>query len=403
MKKHKNWISIILSLIITQGCVEQFDYSSTSSSKQNLVVRALLTNELKKHTIELSRTVPIDSIKIEPEKKAAITITSDIGETYSFYGNEKGVYTSNVEFSAKPDRTYILNIKTQDGNSYISSAEKLPSNSQIENINFTIENNTLGGFEEIVFRVNSKLSEDEGKLYRYEYDETYKVKPIFWSSKKLIVTSNTLPYKFDLVDKNPNIEGTGICYGNNYSEKIILTETKTLSQDKVINFPIRKIPIDSYIIGIRYSILVKQYVLNQNTYNFYKLLDKFSDPNNIFSQIQVGNIQSNIVYEPDPEKNKVFGFFEVSSLSTKRTFFNRSELTDTPFINYSSNECINEINPEITDSFGNSPLLDKIKKGWIYQRFTEPPVPNKPYLLVEKKCGDCTHLGPISQPKFWID
>lgn len=403
MKKYKNWILIIFSFIITQSCVEQFDYSSTSSSEQNLVVRALLTNELKKHTIELSRTISIDSTKIEPEKNATITITSDVGETYSFYGNKKGIYTSNVEFSAKPDRTYILNIKTQDENSYISSAEKLPSNSQIENINFTIEYNALEGFDEIVFRVNSKLSENEGKLYRYEYDETYKVKPIFWSSKKLVVSSNTLPYKFDLVDKDPNIEGIGVCYGSNYSKEIILTETKTLSQDKVINFPVRKIPIDSYIIGIRYSILVKQYVLNQNTYDFYKLLDKFSDPYNIFSQIQVGNIKSNIVYEPNPEKNKVFGFFEVSSLNTKRIFFNRNELTNTPFFNYASNECVNEINPEITDSYGNSPLLNNIKKGWIYQRFAEPPPPNKPYLLVKKKCGDCTHIGPISQPEFWID
>jgi hypothetical protein len=50
-------------------------------------------------------------------------------------------------------------------------------------------------------------------------------------------------------------------FHNKKSDKIILTSTNDLSEDRVI-FPVRFIKDSDYTIANRYSILVKQYVQN---------------------------------------------------------------------------------------------------------------------------------------------
>ncbi|CAM1344644.1 DUF4249 domain-containing protein [Tenacibaculum amylolyticum] len=395
---------IIISTTIT-SCVETFDFK-TVSFNTNLVVRAVLTNELKQQTVELSRTIPIDSTDLKPEKNAIVSITDDLGTIYNFQETNDGIYTSNIDFEAQPNRLYTLNIQTENGNTYNSTSETLPPPSTIENIEVNVEDNEIDQIQEVVIKTNSSISGDKGKYYRYEYAETFKVKTPIWSPKKIVILSDVLPYAFDLVDKTPEVDGIGFCYGTLNSKNILLTETVTLAQDQVVGFTVRKIPLNSYIVGRRYSILVKQYVINKSTFDFYTLLNTFSNPDDIFSQTQVGNIPSNITSNTNPIEDKVIGFFEVSSIATKRIFFNRSEVTSAPFLNYLfAGNCVERPNPEIVTSFGTSPLLDYLKNGYIYQGAPDTPIipPNRPYALTIKPCGDCTHIGPVKPPNFWIE
>ncbi|CAM1344642.1 DUF4249 domain-containing protein [Tenacibaculum amylolyticum] len=407
MAKFKKYTYLILLLIIASSCIETFEFK-TASFDANLVVRAIITNELKQHTVELSRTIPIDSTKLDPERNAIVSITNDAGEMYNFQETQDGIYTSNVDFAILPNIAYTLNIETQDGNTYNSTPETLPKTSTIQDLEVSVQENDIDQIKEVVIKANSNTSGNEGQYYRYAYEETFKVKTAVWSPKKLVILSNTPPYSFELVDKDPNIDGIGFCYGTLNSKNILLTETLTLAQDQIIGFPIRKIPIDNYIVGIRYSILVKQYVINQNTYDFYTLLNTFSNPDNIFSQTQVGNIPSNISSTTNPTEDKVIGFFEVSSIATERIFFNRNEIADTftGFNNYVSlADCTERPNPFITGPFGNSPLLDLLLNGWIYQSPPDTPIipPERPYALTVKPCGDCTHIGAPIPPSFWVE
>ncbi len=400
MKKNNLWSYFIILILIS--CVESFEIENIVF-EGNLVVEATLTNEFKNHTIKLSRTIAIDSTGISPEKNALVSIIDELNTTYNFQENENGIYTSITQFSAESNKKYTLNIETNNGKKYTSTPEKLPLTSEIESIFIDVEENDLGEPEAII-KTNSNSSNIEGQYYRYEYDETFKVKAPVWRTKKINIISDTPPYQFEIISKPPE-EGIGFCYGTKSSKNIILTETKTLSQDKVLEFPVRYILLENYLIGIRYSIFLKQYVLNKNTYDYYLLLNKFSDPDDIFSQTQVGNIPSNISSNLG---EKVIGFFEVSTISKKRIFFNRSDITSVAtYTNYNSvNECTNSlIQPEITNSRGDSPLLTRLKTH-VYQGTPNapvPPPPNMPYILISKVCGECTHIGPPLKPDFWID
>lgn len=403
--KQINILAFISIILLISSCIEPIDFS-TVSVESNLVVNARITNEFKFHTVELSRTIPVDSSNVSPETNAKVSLLDETGFVYNFQETSSGIYNSVDEFAAEANKTYTLNIETSNGRKYSSSAETLPSDASIGDITTSVENNEIAGTEELVIKVNSNISGGEGKYYRYEYDETYKIKTPIWSSKKLLVISDKPPYEFQLVDKTPEEDGIGFCYGNQQSKRILVTETLSLAQDQVVGFPIRQIPLDDYIIGIRYSILVKQYVINRNTFEFYSLLETFSNPDDIFSQTQVGNIVSNVKSVEQPNEDKVIGFFEVSSVSTKRFFFNRSDITDTNFVNYRTLVgCEERVNPDIIGPTGNSPLLIRLQTGWIYQSPPDLPIipPNKLYQLAQKPCGDCSHLGPVNPPEFWVE
>ncbi|MEZ0131763.1 DUF4249 family protein, partial [Flavobacterium sp. LBUM151] len=93
-----------------------------------------------------------------------------------------------------------------------------------------------------------------------------------------------------------------------------------LSEDR-INLPIRFIDIKDPIIGERYSIIVRQYVQNLESYTFYKILKSLSTSTSLFSQVQPGFNYGNLKSANDPNE-KIVGYFEVSSVSSKRIFFN---------------------------------------------------------------------------------
>ncbi|CAL2082825.1 DUF4249 domain-containing protein [Tenacibaculum sp. 190524A05c] len=388
------------------SCIEPVEFTAITTNSY-LVVRAQITNEFKVHTVELSRTIPINSSEIVYEENATVSVMDNTGVVYNFQESSKGIYNSINPFSAEANKKYKLNIETSSGEKYSSTEEELPLTSTIGDITTSVEENEIDDIQELVIKVNSNLSSDSGKYYRYEYDETYQIRTPIWSRKKLLIISDQPPYEFELVDKTEEEDGIGFCYPNKKSNEILLTETLTLGQDQVLGFPVRKIPLNSYIIGRRYSILVKQYVLNQNTFDFYTLLNKFSNPDDIFSQTQVGNIPSNITSNTNPNDDFVIGFFEISTVSTKRIFFNREAVTESIYQNYATiGLCGKRENPEIVDIFGRSPLLELLQGGWIYQSPPDdPPIPppNKLYVLAPKVCGDCSHLGAVNPPDFWIE
>jgi hypothetical protein len=143
--------------------------------------------------------------------------------------------------------------------------------------------------------------------------------------------------------------------------------------------------------------LVKQYVQSQEAYAFYRTLNDLSGSESILSQNQPGFINGN-VFSSDNANEKVIGFFEVSSVSSKRIFINRD---DFDLIDYTSPpyevEC-EEIAPPLNQ------LLETIQSGnliFYYNNNGIPRLPGGPYVMVPSKCGDCTKIGTNIVPDFW--
>jgi hypothetical protein len=394
----------VFLMLAFNSCVEPFEYK-TLTFESALVVEASISSENKRQSIKLSRTFKIEDSDIIPETNATIEIVDDLNNVFKFTEGSPGNYNSNVSFDAKKNVSYQLKIKTKDDKMYLSSNQKITGESPIQNI--VAKATTFaesGGIDKegIAIYVESYDADRNSNYYRYEYEETYKIVAPLWTPKELEIVSRINPYKVKLVNKT---EEKKICYSTKLSNQIIQTETATLTEDRV-SFPVKFIEKSDYSIKYRYSMLVKQYIQTREAYSFYKTLKKLSSTESLFSQNQPGTMIGNL-YSIDNELETVLGFFEVTSFSSKRVFFNYTDFYNRSTRPKHFEECYFE-SPPLSDGGDEptSPLIYLLDKGEVvfYKKNTFDDAQfTSTYILTTKSCGDCTANGSNIKPSFWID
>jgi hypothetical protein len=398
----------LLLCLILSSCTEQ--YALQSNTFENaLVIEATITNELKKQEIKITRTYRLEEEETTIESGAVVTVTDNENNKYVFELKDS-IYVSQTEFQAIPGRKYRLDITTNQGKSYYSTPETLTTVNEIQSIDATAQ--TVKGDRGVQITVNSYDPNNSSKYYRYEYEETYKVVAPFWAKDSTIILPPLPQGNHQELGIVPRTDDSKICYNTAKSKDILITSTNSLNEDRVA-FPIRFISNQNYIITHRYSILVKQYIQSLEAYTFYKTLKELSGSDNILSQNQPGFFNGNIKSSDNPNE-KVIGFFDVSSVSSKRIFFNYVDLfPGEPLPPYVDNceikvwtFCFFPKNPDclgavLLSTIGtrqvlylNSYLYTKpeyIHYGWLTYEMVHPP------------CVDCTTIASNIVPPFWIN
>jgi hypothetical protein len=394
-----NLILIFIIAVFFNSCIDPFDIK-TITFKSALVVEATITNEFKFQEIKLSRTYDLEEEGQSNESNANVKVVDNFQNIYSFYETTSGKYVSAEAFSALNGRDYQLKIETSDGKLYSSKLTQLTNTSQIDKVYAEKSEDGDG----IIIFVDSSNPNGNARYYRFGYEETYKIIASKWSDRDLVIISKDPPV-LDFAQRNKNKK---VCYATINSIGIIQTETNNLVDDRITKFPVRYISKDNYIISHRYSMLLKQYVQSQEAYTFYKTLNDLSGSESLFSQNQPGFINGNI-YSEDNSNESVIGFFEVSSVSTKRYFFSPQDLDLTvPYPRPYPVPC-HITAPQLNPRFGNS-LIDYLESGnyLLYARNGpgSPPVnppTGGPFIITESACGDCTEIGTNIKPDFWVE
>ncbi|AXT19907.1 DUF4249 family protein [Flavobacteriaceae bacterium AU392] len=400
MKKIKFFsLLIIFTTLVINSCVEPIEIESITF-EDALVVEATITNEFKHQEINLSRTFMLEEDGPLPESNADVRVIDGSQNVFLFQETEPGKYVSTTQFNAVPNNEYQLMIVTNNGREYQSQTVTLTANtSEIEEVKAIQDSNETEGLDGVSIQVTSFDPTGNSRLYRYEYEETYQIIAPNWSARDAIIISETPPE----VDVAPRSQEERVCYNTIKSNTIIQTETTDLSEDRVSNRLIRFIPSDDFIIRSRYSILVKQFVQSLESFTFYRVLNELSSSESLFSQIQPGFLAGNMISVTDPSEN-VVGFFDVSSVSEERIFFNYRDVFPDPF---------QPLPDYITSCEVDAPLLDGGLINTIRTRrltfvdTNDVPgdiiAPGGPFVMVTAACGDCTMLGSNIEPDFWID
>ncbi len=417
MKKITYIISICVLLL---GCIESFE-AETKGFEGVLVVDARLTDEEKQHQVLLSRARPFEQDSIASEQNATVSIKDGNGTTYDFQEVEAGRYVSISTFGAQQHTSYQLEITTANGNSYASELVFTPEKVPIDKVYVRHETNEANEDGVGIF-VDSESNSSDISYLRYEYEETYK-----------IIAPNYDPFEFEIIDDVACTDGDAfevgikqrteqqqICFASNASTAVIQTSTEALSENSLIKFPIRFIEQSDFIISHRYSILVRQHSQTLESFSYYEDLEAFSSSESVFTDTQAGFLAGNIASVSDADE-KVIGYFQLTSVSEQRMFFNYADVFPTaPLPEYPIN-CANESNPRLiprgyhcTDgNFGEcdgnctSPLIQAIKANLIV--FSSEVEGDDflaivaPYYTKPRACGDCTVLGSNVEPDFWIE
>jgi hypothetical protein len=389
-------------LLLLLGCIKPYE-GKVGGFDDVLVVNAKITNELKNQEVYLSRSYRFEERGPGPEENASVSIVGTNGDTFLFDENEAGKYRSVVPFAAQPNIDYELLITTKDNRSYRSDSMQLPPVATIGEVTAErlINNKDVEG---IGIFVDSQDPTGKALYFYFDYLETYKIIAPYWSPYDAVVIFEGETMFATSVIFREREERT--CYGTDIAKSIILQSTLGLTEDRIGHLNVRFLERDDYKLTHRYCILVRQYVQNPETYSYYETLKGLTDPSqNIFSEDQPGFLAGNVVSVDDPEEN-VAGFFEVSSVSEKRIFFNWEDFFSNEEKPPYYLEC-QLVAPNISGTIGNRALLNAIYEDRLrfYDYNTNPSSPplDGPYLMARPECGDCTVLGSNIVPDFWTE
>ncbi|SHJ06626.1 DUF4249 domain-containing protein [Aquimarina spongiae] len=378
--------------LVCNNCVEEFDFG-TQNFEDILVVDARITDELKFQKVALSRTFRLENEGPAPEIGASVSVTDDRQNVFQFSETTEGQYISNEAFAAESGVNYQLQITTLNGKSYASRAVTLPQPTPIDELYVERIIND-DGEEGVGFFVDSFDPTGNAFFYRYEYEETYQIIPPFWFDLDIKVISRDPP-EIDVVSREREER---ICYKNEFSNRIIINETTSLSENRVERFMVQFLASSDLKLRDRYSILVKQFVQTPEAHEFFDTLSNFSDLESLFSQLQPGFIVGNILSVENPNEN-VLGFFELTPISEKRVFVNRRDFfPESTKPDYPANCSFFEESEDeplkVIDAVENRGLkLISVGAGFIYDQYT----------FTFKICSDCNVLGSNVRPDFWVD
>jgi len=385
-------------LLLAAGCTEQYALQTTSF-EDALVVEATITNELKKQQIRITRTYKLEENGPQPESRAVVYITDESGKQYDFEEND-GIYLSADAFAAETGKLYQLHISTQNGKSYTSSTETLTTVNNMQDVKASVK--TVKGDRGVSINAMSFDPANSSKYYRYEFEETYKVIAPKWDDERAVLGAFDPGTGFSGVSVIPRTIQNQVCYSTKKSEDIIQTSTNDLSEDRV-DFPVRFISTQNYIISYRYSILVWQYVQNLAAYTFYKTLKNLSGSESILSSNQPGFFYGNLKSEDDPNE-RIVGFFEVSSVSSKRIYFNYEDLfPGEPLPPYFTECDVREFkycfNQNVDPECKGAALVSVVGSNSLVHYDSNISY----FFMVPPPCGDCTSFSSNIKPAFWID
>lgn len=397
MKKILNFIQYTFLVIIINGCTEPYNLNN-ETFEDLLVIEATLTNEYKFQNIKLSRTTPLDSNEKIIEYGATVYITDSNGVTYNFQ-EENNNYISENQFSAQHNIDYQLHIFTSDGEEYLSSVNQLTTATELESV--TTERINYYGVDGVAIKANSFDPLNKSKYYRYEYEETSKVIVPYWSNDSLrVFGTDESNLQFLIV---PRSGPSRTCYKTTNSIDIIQYNTTNQNQDIVEDFIVRFISKDDYTIANGYSVLVKQYIQSEESYNYYKTLKEINSSGNILSPKQPGFINGNIKCISNINK-KTIGYFDVSYTSSKRIYFDYENIFQNEPLPPFPIEC--EVytydatiicGPGVDCRYGKLNLGINARNRIISFLNGGSPI----YNMVLTKCGDCRVFGTNVKPTFW--
>ncbi|CAM3466631.1 hypothetical protein AEQU2_02572 [Aequorivita lipolytica] len=396
------FISLFAILLFQMGCTEPYEIE-TLNYESVLVVESTITDEMKPQIVKLSKTSTLENPEIIYENNASVSVSSSAGDNFNFSQNsETGFYVSNQPFSAQPNVDYALNIITQDGRRYKSSAVNLTSSVAMDDVYIDRIISPTDNKDGVQILVNTEDLTGNAKYFRYEYEETYK-----------IVAPTPTPYYTELANYNPDNgtydviltprEPEVICYSSEISTGITQTTTTELNENRVFRFPVRHLSKLDPKIQTRYSILVKQYVQSVDAFTFYKIVKELGSVESLLSQGQPGYVTGNMVSEANPDE-KVLGFFEASSMTSKRIYFNYEDagLEKPPyfvdcevlFLDYNDNTVLDN------DPDERQILYDLISSNE-YQIIGANS--RLIYRIVKSECSVCTYFSSNVKPDFWED
>jgi hypothetical protein len=410
LKRHKSIITIVV-LSLLCSCIDPYT-PKLSGYSSLLVVDGLITDANSSYIVRLSRTFQDQNSTPPPVSDATVFISDDAGNNNNLINGGNGIYkTDSTQFNGSPGRTYVLHIKTSDGSEYESDACLMNPVPDIDSIYFAkdqqLVNNGTQTQDGISIYLDSKEG-DNNQYYRWAYEETWKFKVSDPKKFNYVKTSDpNNPIFMPIADVKE------FCWKNRQSDEILIRSISDGQPKKISKQPVIFIATgESDRLLLQYNILVKQYSISKNEFDFWNSLKQVNETGGDIFARQPYAVLSNIHSTNNP-KERVLGYFQVSAVSQQRKniLYRDVALMGLPFYSYPCRTL--EYNPMdfATLCMCPPPTWDDVYWHLCIiedYAFIEPTFNQVSDILLElvftrPECANCELTGTSKRPYFWVD
>jgi hypothetical protein len=381
----------LFMLMVVSSCKKQLTIVPPGNITNYLVVDGNISSG-DSTTITLSRTVNLDSnSRSKPELGAVVKVVSAGGVSYPLAGKGNGDYVS-APLNLAATEKYSLNITTTDGSKYASDFVPVKNSPVIDSIRSTPKN------EGLQIGVDTHDASGGSRYYRWEYRETYQIQSAFES--RYIVVQNDNPPPPDHAYVRTAAQQIYNCWISDNSTTIITGTSAKLGTDNVSDAPIALVPSNSEKLRFRYSILVKQYAITADAFNYFELLKKNTEQIGGIFDGQPSELTGNLHCITNPAQ-PVIGYVTVGQVTQKRVFIDKATLpsgwvAQNPYGSCQLNTLLYARLVPATDKFINE-VHDLIYSG--LQLTVD--IADGGYSASTPECVDCTLRGTNIKPSFW--
>jgi hypothetical protein len=372
----KIFFAALLVVSTLLACKEKFDPQLPSPGVGYLIVEGNLNPGNDSSVIRLTRSYSMQGRPLPlSELNATVIVEGTDGSTQPLLMTSAGFYTArrlNLSFAQQ----YKVRIKTRDGKEYLSELVTPLSTPSIDSIG--LKRNGSGAS----FYVNSKGTENQSKYYRWDYDETWEINS-YYNSLFIYQEAGNL-----VRDRLPS-EVEFQCWKYDTSSTILLGASTALSANVINEKMLLTIPNNDERLAVRHSLMLRQYSLSKEAYNFYELMKKNTESLGTLFDPQPSELRGNISCIND-NNAIVIGYITASTVSSKRIF---TTLPDWIYPQI----CPLDTVPidSIQDFFVGGGLIPVIAA------YT-PRGAVDYYLSSPGPCVECTRRrGNLSRPSFW--
>lgn len=296
-------IGFFVLLLVVDSCIEPFSPPEVNSDENYLVIDGFLNVSGTDSTrIELRRTQNVNANGSPTiETAAQLAVEEENGETWSLTETSSGVYTLAPRQYNRSGK-YRLRIKTKDNQEYLSEFVSVSVTPVIDSVTYKVDQ----VLNAAVFYVNTHDAQNKTQFYRWKFEETWEYEAPYYSA--LMVRNDSVVIRSENINK---------CWGKLKSGSILLGSTVKLSSDVIKDLPLNRVPISTNKLFIKYSILVRQYGLSRQAFEYWTDLAKTTQGTGSLFDVLPSQVTGNIRHVSDAQM-LAFGYFSAATEETRR-------------------------------------------------------------------------------------
>lgn len=305
-------IYIILATIVIGAiaCRKPFEPAIIAADNNYLVVEGVINVGNDSTFIRLSRTTQLsDTTRFKPELKATLYITDDANVRHNFteLGGGKYACTPLNITNAQKCQLHIVSSAQKE---YVSDDIEVDKTPDIDSLSYAV--NGMG----VQFYVNTHDASNKVKYYRWDFDETWQY--VSYSYSYYLYRNGQVEVRLP----KDNIYNCWVTFPSN---QILLGSAASLSLSVINKQPVAYVDVSSGKLALGYSMLLKQYALTKQAYEYWQKLKKNSEQLGSIFDAQPSELKGNL-HAVANANEPVIGYITASTITTKRVVIDHNSL-----------------------------------------------------------------------------